>query len=55
MNTFSRLWTKQFWMQYLEYKPNFVDSSLQIIETHILIGLTHSWNSLREENKHGLE
>ena len=25
MSTFSRLWTKQFWVQYPEYKSNVVD------------------------------
>ena len=35
MSTFSRLYTKQFWAQQPEYKPNFVDYSLQIIKTHI--------------------
>ena len=32
-STFSRLWAKQFWSQYPEYQPNFVDYSFQIIMT----------------------
>ena len=28
MSTSPRLWTKQFWAQYPEYKSNFVDYSL---------------------------
>ena len=42
MSTFSRLWTKQFWAQHPDYKPNFVDYLLQIIKTH-------SFNTLLEE------
>ena len=49
------LWIKPFWAHYSEYKPDFVDYSLQIIKTHIFIDLTHSYDSLREENKHRFE
>ena len=46
---------KPFLTKYPEYKPDFVDYSLQIIKPHMFIVLTHSYNSLREENKHGFE
>ena len=37
MSTFARLWTKQFWYQYPEDKPNINDYSLKIAKTYIFI------------------
>ena len=55
VSTFSKLWKKQVWSQYPEYKLNCVDYTLQIIKRHIFMVLSHFENSLREENKHGFE
>ena len=50
MSTFSRLWTKQFWMQYPEYEPSLANYSLQIIKAHIFTVL-HELVEQFEERK----